>query len=86
METSAKNATNVEQVFMAMAGSIKNRLVLSGGFDNTLLLAMICSINLSVSVFRGVRMASQPAMNNARPPTVQIRGQPVGQKTTCCSN
>ncbi|KAG2408416.1 Ras-related protein [Vigna angularis] len=49
METSAKNATNVEQVFMAMAAEIKNR------------------------------MASQP-VNNARPPTVQIRGQPVNQK------
>ncbi|KNA14341.1 hypothetical protein SOVF_108260 [Spinacia oleracea] len=55
METSAKDATNVEQAFMAMTGSIKNR------------------------------MASQP-MNNARPPTVQIRGgQPVGQKSGCCS-
>ncbi|KAL3499680.1 hypothetical protein ACH5RR_038773 [Cinchona calisaya] len=31
------------------------------------------------------RMASQPAMNNARPPTVQIRGQPVNQKSGCCS-
>ncbi|KAF7137479.1 hypothetical protein RHSIM_Rhsim07G0117900 [Rhododendron simsii] len=51
METSAKDATNVEQAFMAMAAEIKNR------------------------------MASQPAMNNARPPTVQIRGQPVNQKS-----
>ncbi|XLT79633.1 hypothetical protein HN873_001386 [Arachis hypogaea] len=55
METSAKNATNVEQAFMAMAAEIKNR------------------------------MASQP-MNNARPPTVQIRGQPVNQKSGCCSS
>ncbi|RDX64003.1 Ras-related protein RABD2c, partial [Mucuna pruriens] len=54
METSAKNATNVEQAFMAMAAEIKNR------------------------------MASQP-VNNARPPTVQIRGQPVNQKSGCCS-
>ncbi|WVZ74385.1 hypothetical protein U9M48_022570, partial [Paspalum notatum var. saurae] len=50
METSAKNATNVEQAFMAMAASIKDR------------------------------MASQPAAANARPATVQIRGQPVNQK------
>ncbi|KAB1204124.1 GTP-binding protein YPTM2 [Morella rubra] len=55
METSAKNATNVEQAFMAMAADIKNR------------------------------MATQP-MNNARPPTVQIRGQPVNQKSGCCSS
>ncbi|MCI02706.1 ras-related protein RABD2a-like, partial [Trifolium medium] len=47
--------TNVEQAFMAMASSIKDR------------------------------MASQPT-NNARPPTVQIRGQPVGQKSGCCSS
>ncbi|KAK9095144.1 hypothetical protein Scep_026613 [Stephania cephalantha] len=32
------------------------------------------------------RMASQPAMNNARPPTVQLRGQPVDQKAGCCSS
>ncbi|KAK8598807.1 hypothetical protein V6N13_076753 [Hibiscus sabdariffa] len=56
METSAKNATNVEQAFMAMAANIKNR------------------------------MASQPASNTARPPMVQIRGQPVNQKSGgCCS-
>ncbi|KAI8540246.1 hypothetical protein RHMOL_Rhmol09G0247800 [Rhododendron molle] len=56
METSAKNATNVEQAFMAMSADIKDR------------------------------MASQPAMN-AKPPTVQIRGQPVGQKSSgCCSS
>ncbi|XP_064972474.1 GTP-binding protein YPTM2-like isoform X2 [Musa acuminata AAA Group] len=56
LETSAKNATNVEQAFMAMTAAIKNK------------------------------MASQPGMNGARPPTVQIRGQPVNQKTTCCSS
>ncbi|KAB5564683.1 hypothetical protein DKX38_004737 [Salix brachista] len=56
METSAKNAINVEQAFMAMASDIKNR------------------------------MASQPAANNARPPTVQIRGQPVNQNSGCCSS
>ncbi|CAI0531688.1 unnamed protein product [Linum tenue] len=46
METSAKNASNVEDAFMAMSAAIKTR------------------------------MASQPASNTARPPTVQIRGQP----------
>ncbi|KAF8111468.1 hypothetical protein N665_0074s0004 [Sinapis alba] len=55
METSAKDATNVEQAFMAMSASIKES------------------------------MASQPAGNSARPPTVQIRGQPVVQKNGCCS-
>lgn len=29
LETSAKNATNVEQAFMTMAGEIKNRLVVA---------------------------------------------------------
>ncbi|KAF9613580.1 hypothetical protein IFM89_009250 [Coptis chinensis] len=56
LETSAKNATNVEQAFMTMAAEIKNR------------------------------MASQPAMNANRPATVQMRGQPVGQKANCCSS
>ncbi|TYI91375.1 hypothetical protein E1A91_D03G187800v1 [Gossypium mustelinum] len=56
METSAKNATNVEDAFIAMTASIKNR------------------------------MASQPAMNNARPSTVQIRGQPVTTNSGCCSS
>ncbi|XP_039005537.1 ras-related protein RABD2a-like isoform X2 [Hibiscus syriacus] len=56
METSAKDSTNVEQAFMAMAASIKDR------------------------------MASQPATNNARPPMVQIRGQPVAQQGGCCSS
>ncbi|KAM7499498.1 hypothetical protein LguiA_023912 [Lonicera macranthoides] len=56
METSAKNATNVEQAFMAMSADIKNR------------------------------MASQPGMNNARTPKVQIKEQPVNQKTGCCSS
>ncbi|XP_024990351.1 ras-related protein RABD2a-like [Cynara cardunculus var. scolymus] len=55
METSAKDATNVEQAFMAMSADIKNR------------------------------MASQPSTNK-RPPTVQIKGQPIGQKGGCCSS
>ncbi|KAJ8900316.1 hypothetical protein K2173_024956 [Erythroxylum novogranatense] len=56
METSAKDSTNVEQAFMAMASAIKDR------------------------------MASQPSLNSARPPTVQIKGQPVAQKSGCCSS
>ncbi|CAN1333797.1 GTP-binding protein YPTM2 [Linum perenne] len=56
METSAKNASNVEDAFMAMSAAIKTR------------------------------MASQPSSNNARPPTVQIRGEPVNQKSGCCSS
>ncbi|KAJ8638511.1 hypothetical protein MRB53_012778 [Persea americana] len=32
------------------------------------------------------RMASQPAMNTSKPATVQMRGQPVTQKTSCCSS
>lgn len=57
METSAKDATNVEAAFMAMSADIKNR------------------------------MASQPTMNNAKPPTVRLQGQPVNQKSGgCCSS
>ncbi|XP_051122995.1 GTP-binding protein YPTM2-like [Andrographis paniculata] len=56
METSAKNATNVEQAFMAMSADIKKR------------------------------MANQPTPNSARPASVQLRGQPVQQKSgSCCS-
>ncbi|KAI7746438.1 hypothetical protein M8C21_015346, partial [Ambrosia artemisiifolia] len=55
LETSAKDATNVEQAFMAMTASIKDR------------------------------MASQPALNASKPPTVNIRGQPVSQNSGCCS-
>ncbi|CAN1241901.1 Ras-related protein RABD2a [Linum perenne] len=56
IETSAKNASNVEEAFMAMATEIKKR------------------------------MASQPTSNAAKPPTVQIRGQPVSQSSGCCSS
>ncbi|XP_047315005.1 ras-related protein RIC1 [Impatiens glandulifera] len=56
METSAKDSTNVEQAFLAMSTSIKNR------------------------------MASQPATNNGKPPTVNMRGQPVAQSSGCCSS
>ncbi|KAK9715779.1 hypothetical protein RND81_06G188700 [Saponaria officinalis] len=31
------------------------------------------------------RVASQPTSNASRPTTVPIRGQPVGQKSSCCS-
>ncbi|KAM0030590.1 putative small GTP-binding protein [Helianthus debilis subsp. tardiflorus] len=55
LETSAKDATNVEQAFMAMTASIKDR------------------------------MASQPNLNTSKPPTVNIRGQPVSQNSGCCS-
>ncbi|MQL72359.1 hypothetical protein Taro_004708 [Colocasia esculenta] len=55
LETSAKDATNVEQAFMTMAAEIKNR------------------------------MASQPAASGSRPSTVQVRGQPLEQKSSCCS-
>ncbi|XP_047324214.1 ras-related protein RABD2a-like [Impatiens glandulifera] len=56
METSAKDSSNVEQAFMAMTSSIKDR------------------------------MASQPSADGAKPPTVNIRGQPVSQSGGgCCS-
>ncbi|CAH9096411.1 unnamed protein product [Cuscuta europaea] len=55
LETSAKNATNVESAFMAMSAAIKER------------------------------MASQPA-NTSKPPTVNMKGQPVAQNSGCCSS
>ncbi|XP_031113836.1 ras-related protein RIC1-like [Ipomoea triloba] len=56
METSAKDATNVEQAFMAMCCAIKNR------------------------------MAAQPSSNSSKPPTINIKGQPVVQSSGgCCS-
>lgn len=123
METSAKNATNVEQAFMAMSADIKNRcafaclllecscLVLgfysvevyrSPDFDRcpeslgnlnlcfTLMIISVSFLDLLLKTFffsfENRRMASQPASNSARPPTVQIRGQPVAQKSGCCSS
>ncbi|KAJ7528903.1 hypothetical protein O6H91_15G025100 [Diphasiastrum complanatum] len=55
LETSAKNATNVEQAFMTMTADIKNR------------------------------MASQPALNSSKPTTVPMKGQPLQQKSGCCT-
>ncbi|KAG0448262.1 hypothetical protein HPP92_027899 [Vanilla planifolia] len=55
LETSAKDATNVEQAFMKMTADIKSR------------------------------MASQPTANTSRPATVQMKGKPVAQKSSCCS-
>ena len=85
METSAKNATNVEQAFMAMTAAIKNKWV---ACRSKISLSVVCTSKLLMNVLcmHGCRMASQPGMNGARPPTVQIRGQPVNQKTTCCSS
>ena len=45
METSAKNATNVEQAFMAMSASIKNRYTFSSSKN----FEMVCAI---MSLFR----------------------------------
>lgn len=91
METSAKSATNVEQAFMAMAAEIKNRYnCCFFKLDTTSQVVGSYLLHRSISYifpfFRFTRMASQPAMNNARPPTVQIRGQPVTQKASCCSS
>lgn len=85
METSAKNATNVEDAFMAMTASIKNRYIHSHAHTE--------SHSLSFFEFNGTdlftviyRMASQPNMKNALPPTVLIRGQPVNTNSGCCSS
>lgn len=97
METSAKNATNVEQAFMAMAAEIKNRYCIISFITSSNSLGLFFFPSLIIKLLfshlhgmislssLGCRMASQP-MNNARPPTVQIRGQPVNQKSGCCSS
>lgn len=131
METSAKNASNVEQAFMAMTAAIKNRYgktLLNPllFFTNHRFTSSIIDFETSLSWWRSnssvieghsilcvssqlkvltdswtvhllfiymmlntnigfYRMASQPASGNGRPPTVQIRGQPVNQKSGCCS-
>ena len=54
LETSAKNATNVEQAFLTMAKQIKDRYV---GLD---LLYMSCSV-LTVTCIAWVRRRPQPA-------------------------
>ncbi|CAI9786165.1 unnamed protein product [Fraxinus pennsylvanica] len=54
LETSAKDAINVEQAFLTMAGEIKKR------------------------------MGSQPSANKKSTNTVQIKGQPIEQKSNCC--
>lgn len=99
MEASAKNATNVEQAFMAMASEIKNRYFLfiilvllpifQGRSEHKQVgsLYIFCQYFICLTLFTTwCRMASQPASNNAKPPTVQIRGQPVNQKSGCCSS
>lgn len=93
METSAKNATNVEQAFMAMAAEIKNRYCIISFITSSNSLGLFFPFFDHQAIIYGMislsslgcRMASQP-MNNARPPTVQIRGQPVNQKSGCCSS
>ncbi|PON96106.1 Small GTP-binding domain containing protein [Trema orientale] len=56
LETSAKNATNVEQAFLTMVAEIKSR------------------------------MASQPVSTSDKPTVLRMHGQPVAQKTSCCSS
>ncbi|XP_051146760.1 ras-related protein RABD1 isoform X2 [Andrographis paniculata] len=55
LETSAKDAINVEQAFLTMAGEIKKK------------------------------MGNQPTSNRSSGSTVQIKGQPIEQKSNCCS-
>jgi len=55
LETSAKDASNVEQAFLTMAGEVKRR------------------------------MASQLTEGNRKANTVEMKGQPLQQKGSCCS-
>lgn len=47
METSAKNATNVEQAFMAMAADIKNRFVVF--YFSFLLIVWVSAMGIAVN-------------------------------------
>ena len=82
LETSAKNATNVEQAFMTMAAEIKNRYlqVLQAGLSVVAAGKSALSVGLMCS-----RMASQPVINK---PGATIRpgeGKPVNSnKSSCC--
>ena len=73
LETSAKNATNVEQAFMTMAAQIKNRCIQKPAVLFVLIQLLVSS-----------RMANAPA--GAPKGTVVVgRGQAVGQqKGGCC--
>ncbi|PIM99760.1 GTPase Rab1/YPT1, small G protein superfamily [Handroanthus impetiginosus] len=54
LETSAKDAINVEQAFLTMAAEIKKKI------------------------------GSQPAGDKSSTSTVEIKGQPIEQKSNCC--
>lgn len=52
-------------------------------------LLVVCYFRVFSSLFNMAsycRMASQPTASNAKPTTVQIRGQPVAQQNGCCSS
>ncbi|KAG0454908.1 hypothetical protein HPP92_024200 [Vanilla planifolia] len=77
LETSAKDATNVEQAFMKMTADIKSR--------RALCLVWYAYFRWKILSCFGYRMASQPTANTSRPATVQMKGKPVAQKSSCCS-
>ena len=81
LETSAKNATNVEQAFMTMAAEIKNRRARVGGRRA----AAARQLGALIGV-RGCRMASQPVMNKNANTIRPDTGRPVStSKSGCCS-
>ena len=100
LETSAKNATNVEQAFMTMAAEIKNRHV-AGLLDLSFtlykalrsslrgLLFMLCTAKLllqltEVASRSARRMASQPVLNKPGNTIRPGEGKSVNTSKSSC--
>ncbi|KAF5181466.1 hypothetical protein FRX31_028945 [Thalictrum thalictroides] len=69
LETSAKNATNVEQAFMTMATEIKNSSQ-----------AWRCMNEASIFLATYMTASHQPAMNANKPATVR-----ANEEAACCT-
>ena len=77
LETSAKNATNVEQAFMTMAAQIKNRCV-------NVLQSLLRALLTFEPLLARCRMANAP-VQPGKANTVHVgKGQAVGNKPGGC--
>ncbi|CAL5340792.1 unnamed protein product [Camellia sinensis] len=92
LETSAKDSINVEQAFLTMAGEIKkkSRVCPTSPFFVASPTFLHCKreielLRSGIAVLTGMKMGSQPNANKKSPGNVQIKGQPIQQKSNCCS-